>query len=63
MNLGLLLKDGRFMFHATLSLLSHLENGLFNSCNFSFFRFLNDLSHNLIEFVSFFNHNLFGFLL
>lgn len=60
-NLGLLLNEGRFMFSATLSLLSHFENGLFYSCDFSFFRFLDDLAHDLIELVSLFNHYLFGF--
>lgn len=63
MNLGLLLEDNRFMVRATLSFLSHFENGLFDSCDFSFFRFLDDLPHDLIELVSLFNHDLFGFLL
>ena len=61
MNLGLLLKADRFMFRASLRLLSHFENGLFDSCDFSFFRFLYNLAHDLIELVSLFNHDLFGF--
>ena len=61
MNLGLLLRIKRFMVRATLSFLSHFENGLFDRCDFSFFRFFDNLAHDLIELVSLFNHDLFGF--